>query len=589
MVERAMGEPKGNKLTETGIGEPHQVADQGPAATKVELKLAHSEPAPAEERSETSANLEEVGLVLAKNKQFREAADYLKSAYQQTGLSLDGLSYLVRSCYQLRDANEATVYVKALLERDPEHLDGLKFAARISNLRKDWAVARSYWERLRALRPRDPEPVRQMMRSSERLHDWATATELAEDLRTLDPKNPDIERCACKCAIEMREASMAEAKAPLVAEGDPETALKLADLAIKRGLYAVAGRIIVATREAVSREGGRLSRDIDVRSREWAEEWVGGAMRAEMENDIPTSTELYRAARMVDTTFEPAVRGLDRLRRPAVEGMKQAYRDQDYGVAVTRAREAMLIDPDYPDSYLIAGRSMVAMDDPTAAFEFLSRGIEVAPNDPWMHLNYGRVAERSCEFASAHRSYARVLELPRRSGSGTKHIDEAKRKMAQLERAAIRETKRLYKEELYDEARELMIFLREIDADPTLVDPLFASLTRKIEKQVREYYHVKHEHTLAEAEKLLELDPDNAYGRKVAGRMLVADKEYVDACPHWEKLAILQGDVIEPWLQIARCCSKMGEPDKALEAAYKVLEIEPGHVEALKITARVGI
>ncbi|MCI4660669.1 MAG: hypothetical protein MRY63_02445 [Neomegalonema sp.] len=582
-----MGEPK---ATDPTLG----AASNEGTAPKLELKVLRSDPAIAKMASRLTdadgkpdaAVMEELGIVLAKNKRFGEAVPYLKAAYQQAVITNAGLSYLVRACYQQRDLNEATIYVKALLSREPDHLDGLKFAARICKMRKDWPATKAYWGRLNALRPRDPEPVRNMMVAAERMKDWGGALELAEDLRALDPNDPEVDRCTARCAIEMKETAQVEQRIERVAASDPEAALKLADLAIKRGLYAIGGQAIVAARDVVSRQGGRLAKDIQVRSREWAEEWVGSAMRAEMDNDIATSTELYRAARTVDEGFEPAVRGLDRLRNPAVEAMREAYKTQDYPLTVSRAREVIAIDPDFASAYLYAGRALASMDDPTAGYEFLSKGIEVSPNDPWMQLNFGRVAERSCEFSEAHRAYSKVLSLPRKGKEGAKFAAEAERKTRQLERAAIRETRRLYKEEQYDEAREQMKFLREINADPEIVTPLFDALVKRIVKQVREYYHVRHERTYEEAAKLLDLDPTNDYALKVAGRMMIADKDYLRALPHWETLAQVQPDMVEAHLQKARCFARMGEPARAFEAAEQVLALEPGHAEAQRILAR---
>jgi tetratricopeptide (TPR) repeat protein len=117
-------------------------------------------------------------------------------------------------------------------------------------------------------------------------------------------------------------------------------------------------------------------------------------------------------------------------------------------------------------------------------------------------------------------------------------------------------------------------YRKAIQADPNLPAP-HANLAQIYMRQGQREKAIEH------FEKAVRLDPQNAHYRYFLGRTLARCKQQEGAVDHLERAVHLDPDLYQAHMQLAEIYHDQNQPDRARAAAHRVLELVPGHHDAL--------
>ena len=112
---------------------------------------------------------------------------------------------------------------------------------------------------------------------------------------------------------------------------------------------------------------------------------------------------------LVTASDEPEVRKRARLRLQLAAG----YFDQGQTtVALDEVKQALAIDPNYPDAYNLRGLVYMRLNDSRLAEESFRRALSISPNDPNVLQNYGWMLCQQKRYEEGIRSFKQALENP---------------------------------------------------------------------------------------------------------------------------------------------------------------------------------
>jgi Flp pilus assembly protein TadD len=120
-----------------------------------------------------------------------------------------------------------------------------------------------------------------------------------------------------------------------------------------------------------------------------------------------------------------------------------------------------------------------------------------------------------------------------------------------------------------------------IEADPHLPAP-HANLAQIYMRQGQREKALKH------FEKAVRLDPQNAHYRYFLGRTLARCKQPEEAVDHLERAVHLDPDLYQAHMRLAELYRDKNRPDLARTAAIRVLELVPGHHDAIYLLKKIN-
>src|SRR5580693_4032434 len=105
----------------------------------------------------------------------------------------------------------------------------------------------------------------------------------------------------------------------------------------------------------------------------------------------------------------PACRSTARARAQVEKG-NQYFAQKQFAAAESEYRQAIQINPDFPDSYYRLGLLQIQQEHPTAANQSLARAVELAPGNLDARLHLGDLLVLSTQYEAARQQAQAVLQ-----------------------------------------------------------------------------------------------------------------------------------------------------------------------------------
>jgi type IV pilus assembly protein PilF len=116
---------------------------------------------------------------------------------------------------------------------------------------------------------------------------------------------------------------------------------------------------------------------------------------------------------IVTDSDEPLIRKRARTRLQLASGY---YEQGQTTVALDEVKQALVIDPDFPDAYNLRGLIYMRLNDMRLAEESFRRALSINPNDANVMHNYGWLQCEQGKYTEAVETFTRALANPIYSG-----------------------------------------------------------------------------------------------------------------------------------------------------------------------------
>lgn len=306
--------------------------------------------------------------------------------------------------------------------------------------------------------------------------------------------------------------------------------------------------------------------------------WLVAALEQELASRELEAATYYRAARSVRPSDINTQRALDRLSLPSLVAMREAFNSRDFSGAVEHGLMATRINPDIFEAWQTVGRAQFARGNVKEAGAAFCRCTELNARDAVNWLTYGLTLNQQGEHRGALAAFQKARDL---SDSEVKR--EAEASIAALHPLLVDDVQQAMSAgdiDLAWEFTEAAVTIRSNDAH---VQQLRRDLVRQQRDQIREAWNAGSASAVSLCRRYLEKSPGDTYAATVLGRTLMRLRAYAEALPVWEGLSKRNPADSHNHLQVARCCRSLKIKDRGLAATATALRLDPTLREAAEI------
>lgn len=531
--------------------------------------------------SEIAVN-EELGEICAAGRsryaehRLNEACALFQRARSLGPLPPDELIFKIRTEYRLNMFSEAMTSIDELLIARPNHAEALKTAGRIANIQKDAALARDFWTRLAKADPVDPDGPLQLARIAERDENFVDAIAWGRRLLTAVPEHPEGLSIVATAAIRSGELDGIGTILAAYSVADRERALKLLSQLPMHEEPEIYADALASFRDRVPGDAY-----LSVLVQDTVETFLEDGIRGEIASRDIEAAKFYRAIRRIDEGNANAEVGLERLRRPLLSLMRDAFRQQRPDKVIEHGRRAVEIDPQCLEALMMLGRTCFYTEDFVQARNCFERAAKFHAKESWAWLNLARTLDRLEEWGDALKAYRHVIALSGNDNSD--RVVESERAIRALYAKSLFAGRDAVARADFDAAWMHCTVAIDIDPSNESAQSLRRSLLGSMHARIRELWQDGSPGAIDLCREYLDRSPDNVYVLQVYGRTLMNNRRYAEARPAWAHLARLNPEDVHFHLQIARCCNWLKQREDGIAAAQEALRLDPQLAEATAI------
>jgi tetratricopeptide (TPR) repeat protein len=506
-----------------------------------------------------------------------EALELFRLAHDEGTLSVDDLTFRMRTEYRLRREDEALETIEAILRQQPTHAEALKTGGRIANSRKDTERAVRFWQFLADADPDDPEGALQMARIALRQDELDGALLWSRRILAADPVHPEGLSIAALSGLRRGAADIG----PVLAQYFDIDFDRAYDL-LEQAALTLDLRIFSDALAFVRERRGDDER-FAIMIEDACDRLMAQGLQAEIQSRDLDAAAFYRGIRRLRPGNEAAERGLERLRRYALIRMREAFKQNQVEQVILHGRKIVEVDPEFFEGWMTLGRIHFGQADIEGARRCFGHCVRIRDRDVWSWLNYARTLDRTGDWGTALNAYRRVLALESNDDQRT----ECERAIAALYSKALYAGRDAAAAGDVEAAWKHCAVAVGIAPDNDNVRVLKNNLLNAMHDRVRELWNAGSPEVADQCREYLKHAPDNVYVLQVLGRTLMNNRRFAEALPVWQHLAELQPDDSHFWLQVARCCNWLKKRADGIVAAREALRIDGGLAEAEAILGQL--
>ena len=463
------------------------------------------------------------------------------------------LVYKLRVWFRAADYRNALRVIDDILGLSERHNEALRTAGRIGNLLHDDDLAVRYWERLALSAPDDTEAALQAARIRLRREQYREAFDWAQRAAELRPQAAEPLQIAVRAGLEI---------------GWPQAgdALLLRLFAIDRppALRAFSRVRALCDSERVAQLLSRLRRDFpcDAALAELAgktyPEWLVAGLEHELACRDLEAAAFYRAARLLRPGDPDGQRGLDRLNRPSLTAMRDAFNGRNFEGAIEHGGMAARIDPACVEVWQTVGRAHFHRGNVAEARNAFRRCTELQAADGRTWLTYGIILNQTSDRPGALAAFRKARDF---GGSASAEVTrEAESSIEALYPLLVADASQAAADGNVELGWQCCDAAAAIHAEDSGIDRLRRDLLRELRERIRQLWNTKSPSVVLLCRQYDEKAPNDPYVLTVLGRTLMGLRAYREALPVWQQLASLNpgeshppasGDALLPLAQAA--------------------------------------
>ncbi len=313
--------------------------------------------------------------------------------------------------------------------------------------------------------------------------------------------------------------------------------------------------------------------------------------RNELAKIALTKKDLDRASQLANEVLDNNPRDNDAL---LIKG-KIALLQKDYDSAISAFRTVIKEQPGLIEAVTLLASAHLQNNEPELAKEALRRGIESAPDNPRMYMNYAYYLQKSGEAEAAEKEidklltispkYLDALKAKVKFALARRDMDEIKKMIEQI-KVAHPENPEGYQQmgDYYAANKQYKKALNEYNAalkrSKTLL-PALASIT-KLHLLQKQYSKA-----IARITKTIEKQPENAIPHELLGEVYIAQKKFAKAEKEIRKAIDINNKWSLPYTSLASLHLAQKDIDGAIRVYQKALEILPRNTQIMAKLAKI--
>ena len=486
-------------------------------------------------------------------------------------LPIERQIFMLRVKFREGDYRSASQLLNRILELSPQNAEALRIGARIGNLTRDYDTALQYWERLAHVSPQDSEPALQMARARSRRKQYDEALSWARRALIKLPDSEELLQIAAQAGRQLGWPQDCDQILVRLVFVNREQAINLASSLSTELTPDSAARMLSVLGEQFPND----YRLLEV-ANEACAQWLVAALERELASQDIEAAIYYRAIRQVRPKDVDIQRAIDRLSRPSVLAMRDAFNNRRFANAIEHGVVTTRIDPNCFEAWQTVGRSHFSNGDIAEALEAFRHCIDLNGKDARTWLTYGLMLNQFGDrlralaaYQNAHR-YAMDAE-PKR---------ETEASIAALLPALIRDAQEASSGGNVLDAWRLYDAAASIRAADDEVEQLRQQLLRRTKENIRALWNSQSIEGIDLCRKYLSKAPGDIYVQTVLARTLMKTRSYEEALTLWEGLAGRNLSDSHLHLQIARCCRSLKHSKRGIEAATEAHRLDASLQEA---------
>ncbi|MCI4660668.1 MAG: hypothetical protein MRY63_02440 [Neomegalonema sp.] len=520
-----------------------------------------------------------LGLALHKSGDKEDALEPFQLAMAAGPMAPDHAVVAMKNFYHNKRYADAAALARGLLVQDTDQVDAHYTMARLANRVNNTRLALDHWLMLASIVPKDVEPQLQLMRIYARMKNDTEAQKRVDKVLDIDPSNLEALQLRSKLAVERGDQASALESAAALASSEPETALALMQEIVFTGKVDTAAEFAEEIFNAVPVE---LAPDRDA----FSAQALSAALLAEENGDDEIALNLHRVALRVAPQSASAARARKQLIGDRLKAIQPLSDSEAWSELVALAQGVLADDPAATKASIHGGRALMKLGRDEEAFQMLSAATGYESDNGWLWLNVARAAMITGRLSEADFAYAQVQAYP---VEGKPQFDEeAQAKRAELSKLAVEAGKKALQSDDYEQAFESAVVLRR-SGEKFAAEAIADKAHKSYKKHLQALYKTDLPAALAQAQKVLAVDPENATAHLFAGRVLSKVKRYHEARDHWQLLTTMEPDVSKHWVQLAKCHKNLKDWDECANAAQQALRIDADEAEAAELLERANM
>ena len=247
--------------------------------------------------------------------------------------------------------------------------------------------------------------------------------------------------------------------------------------------------------------------------------------------DVP----LYPAACRLRPDLPDPQNGLERLNRPSLVAMREAFNGRDFEAAIEHGSTATRIDANCLEAWRTVARAHFNRSDVTKALDAFRHCTMLQPEDGRNWLTQGLMLNHAGDRPAALAAFQKAKQF---SGPADAELrSEAESSIAALHPQLVRDAQQAA------DAGDLELAWRCCEAagairpDNSGIDRLKRRLLRALREQIRLLWEAQSASVAALCRQYLEKSPSDRYAATVLGRTLMGTRAYAEALPVWKGCA----------------------------------------------------
>lgn len=491
-------------------------------------------------------------------------------------LRLEASVFRLRVQFRAGDHANALRTIDLILGLAPHHVEALRTGGRIRNLQKNDDAALAFWERLAGALASDPEAALQAARIRARRLDHREALAWAQRAAEVRRENAEPIQIAVAAGLELGWPEVCDGLLSRLFAVDRTRGLRIATQLMTELEAESAARILSLLVQHHPTDKGLATLVTQTYS-----EWMLAALEQELGSHDLNAAAYYRAARRLRPELQDPQNGLDRLNKPSLVAMREAFNGREFEAAIQHGTIATRIDPKCLEGWQTVARANFNRGDVTKALEAFGHCTELQPKDGRSWLTHGLMLNHAGQRPAALAAFQKARQY---SGPADAELrNETEASIAALFPQLVRDAQQAATDKDLELAWRCCEAAATVKANDAEIERLRGRILRELREQIRGQWEAQSPSVAELCKQYLEKSPDDRYAATVLGRTLMGTRTYAEALPVWEGLSRSNPNDSHFLLQIARCCRALKIRDRGLSAAQAALRLDPELREATEL------
>jgi tetratricopeptide (TPR) repeat protein len=488
-------------------------------------------------------------------------------------LKLESLIFRLRAQFRASDYVSALQTIDRILKISDRNVEALRTGGRIGNLTRDDDTSLRFWESLAAAVPNDAEAGLQAARICLRRKQFSAAFSWAQQAIDVSRDANEPLQIAVSAGASIGWPKECDRHLARLFLADRAKAVRTISSLVSALDASTAARLLAFLRV-------QFPEDVEIRdiADKMSVQWLVAGMEKELASTDVGAATYYCAIRKIRPQNPDSQTAIDRLSKPHLLAMRDAFLSRDFSEAVAYGQVVTRLDPENFEAWQTIGRCQFATQDFSSAVESFRNCIELHDKDPHAWINHGMALNQVDDRIGALSSFRQALNRAHNSESKR----EATSSIEALRPYLLRDVQDALAASNLDVAWKLFAMARS--AWPTAeMEPLRQPLLRQTREAIRGLWQEQSPKAVDLCRRYLEVSPNDSSVQTVLARTLMNQRAYDRALPVWESLCALNPADARAHLQVARCCRVLKMPERGLSAARRALALETGLQEATEI------